>query len=295
MAGAPNFPDLASDHFDSLAVVGLLPGKLLPRARRGRLPTEFAQALCNFEGLTEHSLTGKLDEVKNEIAYFSIGGTATGVDLGAQVKMEVTAQGQFDLKSKRLVALEWRQKDQRDAGPVSPAATMTTINTLKRAAIEQPEKLSDVALVSVPDNFTPSALLTQLELRDAKDRYELFHPREWHVVSVTENHQVLRLMDHGDFIAQVTITPWTPAEKGKHLSPDDFRSAMYGAPNFELQKELQASEVPSEQKDRWIYRLSGAWGELDGVDAMQNFYLLAGPNGEQACRDLHDDAEHKRT
>src|SRR5262249_27026468 len=159
-----------------------------------------AQALCNFEGVTEQTLSGKLDEVKDDVAQFTISGTSNGVDQGALVKMEVTAKGRFDLKAKRLTALEWTQKDQRDAGPVSPATGVTTTATLKRTPVEQPEKLSDVALVSVPDGFAPAAPLTHLELRDEKGRYEVLHPREWHMVSATDRHQVLRLMDRGDFI-----------------------------------------------------------------------------------------------
>ena len=272
--------DLTSDHFDSLAVVGLLPDKAVAVGETWKIANTVVQTLCSYEGVTEHTLSGKLDEVKGDIAYFTVSGDAAGIDLGASVKMDVTAKGQFDLKTKHLLAVEWTQKDQRDAGPVSPATMVTTTNTLKRTAIEQPKNLSDVALVSVPDNFTPPALLTQLELHDAKDRYELLHAREWHMVSATPEHQVLRLMDRGDFIAQATITPWTAAEKGKHLSPDEFKTAMYESAGFELTKELQAGEVPSDQKDRWVYRLS-ALAELDGVEVMQNCYLIAAANGEQ--------------
>ena len=272
--------DLTSEHFDSLTVVGLLPGKAVAVGDTWKIANTVAQALGGFEGVTEHTLTGKLDEIKADAAYFTVSGSTTGIDQGAIVKSEVTAKCQFDLKAKRLVAVEWTQKDKRDAGPVSPATTTTTTNTLKRMPIEQPDKLSDVAIVSVPDSFTPPATLTNIELSDPKGRYEMVHRREWHMVSATEEHQVLRLMDHGDFIAQATITPWTAADKGKHLSEDDFKAAMYESPGFELKKELQAGEVPSEQKERWVYRLS-ALGELEGVEVMQNCYLLAGPNGEQ--------------
>ena len=272
--------DLTSEHFDSLAVVGLLPGKDVPVGDTWKIANTVVQALCGFEGVTEHSLSGKLDEVKDGVAVFTISGNAAGIEQGALVKMEVTAAGRFDLKAKRVVSVEWTQKDQRDAGPVNPASSVTTTYTLKRTPIEQPEKLSDVALVSVPDNFAPPALLTQLELRDAKDRYEMLYPREWIMVSTTEEHQVLRLMERGDFICQVTISPWPAAEKGQHLSVDEFKTAMYESTGFELKKELQAGEVPSDEKGRWVYRLS-TLGELDGVEVMQNFYLIAAPNGEQ--------------
>jgi hypothetical protein len=75
------------------------------------------------------------------------------------------------------------------------------------------------------------------------------------------------------------LTPWTRAEKGKHLSPEEFKQAMAETPGWEQEQELQAGEVPAEG-GRWIYRLS-ALGQLDGAKVMQNFYLVAGPGGQQ--------------
>ena len=89
----------------------------------------------------------------------------------------------------------------------------------------------------------------------------------------------MRLMDRGDFVAQVTLTPWTKAENGKHLAPEDFRQAMADTPGWELEDELQAEEVPAEG-GYWVYRIS-ALGDLDGAKVMQNFYLVAGPDGQQ--------------
>jgi hypothetical protein len=45
------------------------------------------------------------------------------------------------------------------------------------------------------------------------------------------------------------------------------------------EKELQAGEVPGEN-GRWIYRYSTS-GQMDGVAAVQNCYLIATPEGEQ--------------
>ena len=91
---------------------------------------------------------------------------------------------------------------------------------------------------------------------------------------------MLRLLERGDFLGQATLTPWTPAEKGKHLSPEDFKTAMNSTPGWEPERELQAGEVPSDKEGRWTYRLS-VTGKMDGVDVLQNFYLIAGPDGEQ--------------
>ncbi len=272
--------DLTCDHFDLLSLVGLLPGKEVAVGDTWKITNAAAQGLCNFEGLTEQTLTGKLESVKDGVAFFTVTGTANGIDMGALAKLTIEAQGQFDLKSKRLVQLDWRQKDDRDAGPVSPATKVETRTSITRKPIEQPSDLSDAALVSIPDQGDPKPNQTQLEFRDGKDRFELTYGREWQIVSQNASRLIMRLMERGDFIAQVTITPWDPAEKGKPMTLEQFRETMNSTPGWSPEKELQAGEVPAAAEGRKILRLS-MLGKLDGVNVMQNFYLVATAEGQQ--------------
>jgi hypothetical protein len=271
--------DLTSEHFDSLTLPGVLPGKIVAIGDTWKLSSAVVQALCLFEGLTDQTVTGKLESVKEDVATFSLTGTATGIDVGAQVKLTIEATGQFDLKTKRLASLDWKQKDERDQGPVSPVTLVDTTYTIRRKVIDQPTALSDVALVSVPDSFAPPAPLVQLEFRDAANRFSLVHGREWHVVAQTKEHVVMRLMDRGDFIAQVTLTPWSSAAKGMHLTPEEFRTAMNETSGWKPDKELQTGVVPAED-GRWIYRIC-ALGQMEGIEVLQYFYLIAAPTGEQ--------------
>jgi hypothetical protein len=271
--------ELTSEHFPVIGVMGLLPGKEVTVGETWKVTNPVAETLCNFEGLTEQSLVCKLEEVKDQVARVSVSGSATGIDLGALTKLTIEATYQYDLASHRLTRLEWKQKDERDQGPASPATSVQASTVLTRTAIEQPESLSDVSLVSVPDGFEPPPPMTQIEYREAKGRFDLVYGREWQMVGQIEEHTVLRMMDRGDFVAQVTITPWTHAEKGQHLSAEDFKQAMDDTPGWQVEEVLQAGEVPSEN-GRWIYRIS-ALGQLDGVKVMQNFYLIANPDGEQ--------------
>ncbi len=270
---------LTSEHFDTLTLAGLLPGKAVAIGDTWKIGNAVAQAVCNFEGLTEQSLSGKLLKADANVATFEITGLAGGIDQGALVKLTVQATGQFDLKAKRLVSLDWKQSDEREQGPVSPASHVQATTTLKRQAIDQPSNLSDVALVSVPSDDKVLAALTQLDYHDSKDRFDLLYSREWQIVSQTKEHVVLRLMERGDFIAQATLTPWPAAAKGKHLDPTDFKATMEQTPGWEPQKELQTGEVPIGD-GLWAYRLSFL-GKLDGVDVMQNYFIVAAPSGDQ--------------
>jgi hypothetical protein len=270
----------ALEHLDTLGLPALLPGKTVKIGDTWKIPSAAVQELCHFEGLTEQNLQGKLAELSDDAAKFTVTGTASGIDLGAMVKATIDATCHFDRKTKRLSRVEWKQKDERDQGPASPAATVQVTTTVERTAIDTPETLSDVALNPVPQGSAePPAHMTQVQLTDPKSRFDLTHSREWTLVGQTDEHVILRLMERGDFVAQATITPWESAGKGKHMDPEKFREMMAKTPGWEMDKELQVGEVPSEG-GRWMYRVS-AQGQLDGSNVLQNFYLIAGPNGEQ--------------
>jgi hypothetical protein len=270
---------LTSEHFDTLTLTGLLPGRPVAVGDTWKPTNSVVQALCGFEGLAEQSLGCKLEGVKDNLATVRVTGDVKGIDLGALAKLTIDAVVRYDLTAKCLVELEWKQKDTRDQGPASPAMSVQSTTTLKRQAISLPDTLTDVALVSVPEGFTPPPARTNLEYQEGKKRFGLLHERGWQLVGEADGHTVFRYLERGDFVAQVTITPWAAAEKGKHLTPEEFKAAMGRTPGWEPERELQAGEVPAGE-GRWSYRVS-ALGRLDGVEVMQNFYLVADAEGRQ--------------
>lgn len=270
--------DLTAQHFDTLFLTGLLPPKAVAAGDTWKVPSHVMQALCNFEGVTEQDVTGTLTEVKEAVATLTFTGTATGIDGGALVKAKVAATATYDRTSKRLVRLEWQQDDERDQGPVSPASTLKTNWTLTRKPVAVPESLNEVALVGVPDGFSPPAALTALEHRDRDSRYRLLYARDWHIVGNTANHLVMRLMDRGDFLAQVTLAPWAKGPTGKPIPAEELKDVVRRTPGWVPEQELQAGPVPG--LGNQVQRLAVA-GKLDGVAVVQNFYLVTGPTGAQ--------------
>jgi hypothetical protein len=267
-----------TEHFDSLCVSGLVPGKTVAVGDSWKLSTPVAMALCDLEGLTEHDLTCKLDELKGELASVCVNGTASGIAQGAQVKLLVDARCQFDTREKRVVAVDWKQSDQRQQGPVSPAMSADVVIQFKRTPIAEPAELGDVALVQVPAE--PSSELLNLHYSDPRGRYEFQHGRDWHVVSPGNNPQlVLRLMDRGDFIAQATITSWKKADPKATMSLEQFCDAMKTTPGWKEEELVEKTEL-KEPRGHAVYRLTAS-GTLDDVKAVQSFYLVVSPEGEQ--------------
>jgi hypothetical protein len=270
--------ELAAEHFDSLAVTGLLPGKEVAVGGTWKIDNATAQAVCQFEALVKHDLTGKLVEVKDGAAWFEVAGPAEGIELGAPVSLTVTAKGKFDLLTKRLVRLEWKQKEKRGQGPASPESESEVSATLTREPAEKPKDLTDVALVGVPNGDTPADLL-MLTHADPKARFTLAHGRDWHHVGGEGNQSIFRLIDRGEFVAQATFTVWDSAQPGKHISPDEFERTMANTPGWEVEEVLEKSEVPTDG-GKWAYRIT-ARGAMDGVPVVQNFFVVTAPSGEQ--------------
>jgi hypothetical protein len=276
------FPEEAelTEHIDTLAISGLLPGKKVNVGETWKLSNAAAQALCDLDGLVSHDLVGKLEKIDGDRAQLSVTGTAQGIDLGAGAKLKVQATAAFDIKERCLVFMEWKQSDDRAQGPVSPALTADVVTTMKRTVIEQPKELHNFALVPKLAK-TP---ITEISHVDAKGRYEFQCPRDWHLVGRTDNHLVLRLLERGDFLAQATVAPWKKTEPGKHMSAEEFKALMQQAPGWQqekwLSKDDKAEMLNGVLPEYKIVRVQ-ALGQHEGVDAVQYGYLVAGPQGEQ--------------
>jgi hypothetical protein len=272
--------EVVSEHFETLHLTGALPGRDVRVGDSWKLDPGVAQSLCLFDGLISHELIGKLKEVSGNSAIITIEGTAKGIENGALANLTVSASIRFDLTAKRIVAVEWKQKDVRDQGPVSPAAEIESTTTLKRELLDrEPEQLNSSVVTAIPAGYEPPAAVRQLLHRDPRGRYRLLHSRDWHVVGQTDYHLILRLLDRGDFVAQATVTYWKNAGAGKHMSPEEFEKLTAAPANWKAEQILDRSEIPTEA-DRWIYRIA-ARGELDGTKVVQNFFVVAGANGEQ--------------
>jgi hypothetical protein len=273
--------DLVTEHFNPQCLAGLLPNKAVNIGDSWTLTPAAAQAAAQFDGLIKHNLTGKLTASADGKASFTIEGTAEGIEHGAKVTLAVTATGIFDTNAKRIVALTWKQKDDREQGPVAPASQVEATVIVKRQPLAEPSKeLGDAALATVPRGAVPATMLV-LRHTDPKGHYSLVYPRDWHVTGQTEQHLVLRLLDRGEFVAQATVAAWKKAEAGKHTPADEFKKAVNATAGWTATRVLEDTETTAPD-GRWLYRIV-AEGKMDDLVVIQSFHLIAGPQGDQAA------------
>ena len=272
-----------TEHFDTMAVSGVLPGKTIEVGKTWMVPNRVALALCDLEGLLQHDLEAKLESIKNGIAHVKIVGKAQGVDQGAEVSMLINAHFEFDTKEQRIVALEWKQSDDRKQGPISPAISADMTIKLTRTPIDVPNHLNDNALVPIPAASTPPSELTSILHADAKKRFTLSYPRDWHVVS-DGAQLVMRLIDRGDLISQVTVSPWKKTDLKDVIALDAFAELMAKTPSWQEDKEIER-RVVNMKGPHAVYRVASSGllstGAADGVRTIQYFYLIVSNQGEQ--------------
>ena len=272
--------EVVSEHFDTLNIAGILPNRLVRVGDSWKLDAGVAQALCLFDGLISYDLMVKLKSADEKSAVLTIEGGAKGIENGAMANLNITASLTYDLAKKRIVALEWKQKDSRDQGPASPAAEVETITTLKRDVLDrEPEELSATALMQLPTGAELPTTMQHLAHRDPRGRFQFVHAREWYVVGQTDYHLIMRLIDRGDFLAQATLTVWKNAGAGKHMSAAEFEKLVAEGTGWKMEQVVDRSEIPTDG-GRWIYRIT-ANGELEGIKVVQHFYVVANAAGEQ--------------
>jgi hypothetical protein len=270
-------------HFDTLALAGLLPDKEVKVGETWKLANAAAQALCQFEGLTSQDFEGRLEKVTDERARVVVSGTASGIDSGAAVKTTVRAECDFDRRARRLTAVKWKQTDEREQGPTSPAMRFSLTITVTRTPTDPVPSLHDYALTSVPEGPAPPEKMTSLVYHDPRERFEMAYARDWRLVAHTDEFVVMRLMDRGDFIAQVTITPLKAADPGKSLSEEEFKELVNATPGWEPEAEAKVEEIttPASKGGDYLLKRLAAQGKLDGLKTTQFCYLLSSPRGEQ--------------
>jgi hypothetical protein len=274
--------DLVAEHFDTLCLPGLLPNKAVRPGDTWPIDNGAAQAACLFHGLAKNDLVGKLTEIKDGAAVLAITGSAEGVEFGAAVKVAVTARAKFDLAVRRVTALEWKQSDEREAGPVSPPLEVKATVTLSRLPLEiEPKELSAAARAKVPTDGKVPELLLQLRYADTAGRFQFVYPRDWHFVVRNNTHVVLRLVPKGELLTQATITEWKKPAAGVDFAAGvkEFREATAKQPGWEAERLLEDGTLPADGGKK-VYRMS-AIGKQDGQPVVQAFHLVLGPNGEQ--------------
>jgi hypothetical protein len=266
-----------TEHFDTLALPGLLPGKEVKIGDSWPIPSVVVQDLCGLDAVEKHDLSGTLTAVDGDLATITLQGTAKGIDLGGQVSTLISkSKLTFSAKEKRITALEWTQSDNRQQGPATPNLSADVTIQLERTPIDLPSDLNNFALAPVPAGLPPSALI-QIEFRDPKGKYHLQHSRDWQFIGERSGQRVLRLITpRGDWVSDATLMSWS----GGKLDAAKFKVLLDEAPGWMQDGEAKVDDNVKHPSGYTVIRVSAS-GKLEGVAAFRSSYHLTNGQGAQ--------------
>jgi hypothetical protein len=281
---SPNGPltreelDLTEGHLDVLMVPNLLPEGLVAVGESWTVPIPVVQALCGLDGVTESKVQARFASVQNDRAVVVVEGKVDGIADGCETINTVQAKLEYDLTFERWTQLHWRQTQERQAGPITPALHLVAEVQASRQFGGRSSHLTPAVLQNLPGEPAPAFLL--LSYRAPNGECEFLYDRGWHRVAQEERFAVFRLLDRGELVAQMNVTFWPKAKPGQHLTAEQIREFADKAPNFQPEKVIESGEIKSPD-GRWIYRHT-VQGKSEDLPIMLTWYVVADAQGHQA-------------
>jgi hypothetical protein len=268
--------DLLEVPGDSLAMLALLPVKLVEPGDTWEPESWAAQMLTSMEAVLKSEMTCKLEKVTGDIAYVSFEGKIEGATDGSAANVNLAGTFEFDVKQNYIRQFEVNQREKRSVGAVSPGMNVQAKATLKRSIEATPGPLTDAVVENVPLETDAKSMKLSL---DTAWRTRLTYGRSWRLFHQSGDTVVLRLLEAGSLISQCNMSRITSAAAGKHTSEMQFQKDIQRALGDRLKTIAKAEELEVDD-GRFLYRVT-AVGESNGVDMHWYYYLCAAPSGDQ--------------
>lgn len=280
--------ELTGEHLDVLAIHGLLPNKEVKVGDKWDVPIPVAQSLAGIDAVISSKLECKLEKIERNHAVLTLTGDLEGINKGSSLKATMAAGLVYSLENKHFTGCTWRYRENKEQGPLNPACEIESEITATWKHGLALAEVTDGKAATIP--ATPPPALLMLEFCDAANRFAFHYDRNWGVVTKTEKQTVLRLLERGELIAQLNMTPYQQVKPGEHVSLDEVEKMIQEAPGFKLDKVIEKAPIEASQ-GFWIGKVSTT-GEASEIPMQQVVYAVAGPRGDQVLLSFTVETEH---
>jgi len=242
-----------------------------------------AGLLC-IDTITAGAVTATVEALSaNHLTIGLTGSLRGGVD-GVPTEIELSASYQWDTNSTNppgLRSLRCQFHERRQAGYVTPgldieATVEQTCRQLNAEELSQQASPAARADGEIPRRGPGRP--GNLWLADPYGRFNLVYDDGWRIIEQQSDQTVLRLIDHGRLLGQVSIVPLPPTAEAPGLAAfqDDIECSLAGQFNHLV----EATESRRSNGTR-ILRVASD-GEADGLPFRWIHYHVATGNGAQA-------------
>ena len=255
-----------------------------------------AELLC-IDTVTAGVITATVEKLSaNHLLIGLTGSLRGGVD-GVPTEIEMTGSYRWNVTATTLpglVSLQCKMHERRQAGYVTPgldieATVEQTCRQLNAEQLSQQAPPTARAHREIPRRGPGRP--GKLWLADPHGRFNLVHDDGWRIIEQQSDQTVLRLVDHGHLLGQVSIIPLPPTDEAPRLASfqEDIEHSLAGQFNHLV----EATESKRSNGTR-ILRVASD-GEADGLPFRWIHYHLATGNGSQATLSfMVESGQHER-
>lgn len=267
--------DLVTLPGNTLAIDRLLPDAAIAVGETWKPAADAVTLLCDLDEADSIEVDGKLVDATEGEARCELSGKVEGRVDGVKTQLELTAKFTFDRVRGRISWLALSIKEQRAAGSISPGIEATSRLQLRIAPLDDSATLAPAQLAGVSLEATPASQM--LFHRSAAGHFSLAHDRRWHAVTDDERVTVMRMLEDGELIAQVNITPLARQQSGKAITLEAFQADVEKVLGTSLAGIVKAGEKMN-QHDYRVCRVE-ALGKVNDLDIQWIYFHVTDKDG----------------
>ncbi len=213
--------DLLDVPASGLSLAALLPPQALAVDQSWKIPDWAVTRLFNLEAVSQHDVTGKLTEVKDDIATIELAGKIAGAVGGVSSQIELKGKLNYDFGQQAVTWLALGYQENRAIGHAQPGFNVAAKLRMVAAPIAPVTTVNDQALVNLP--LQAGSGTTMVDFVAESAGFRLAHDRRWNVMVDRHDVTILRLIDRGDLVAQCNISPLPSLAEGQQLTLEVFQ------------------------------------------------------------------------
>ncbi len=236
-------------------------------------------ALLGLDAVGASTVRARVRTLDREQGYLSVvlRGKVDGAIHGVATQIDLKATLKATWPEREPLELNMTLQEKRPIGHVGPGLEVQATVHLKRRRLSGPIHLAR-HLDRLPHQpADPMAL--RLELVQPELGLRLEHDRRWHVVHVSQQGLVMRLLDRGELVAQCNIGR-APREKGP-LAAQPWRERVSQSLGEHFARWSQPARVLKLKNGNQALHLT-AEGEVEGLPILWDYWILRSPAGHQA-------------
>lgn len=269
--------DLIDLQGNSLLLAQLIPDKVR-RNQKWLIEDALAGALVGIDATLNSTVTATLTHADSRSATIDLVGYVIGGVNGIQTKIQLKGQIKVDIASRSIMSFELNLEERREIGDGQPGLDIAAHLFLKMEPADIPNELTadKIAVLMDPDSQNGQPLRFESD----ELGISLLYTPQWRVVLKRFDVAVLRQLDSGEMISNMTINSLTSAPPNKQLAMASFRSEIERALAESGGKMLEASEEQNEEGVR-VMRVTAA-GAVENVSLYWVYYHISDKDGRRA-------------